>query len=746
MAIANIQNINIGLPNESVGSDSLYTAFNKVNNNFATLFSCASPYTTFVGANGVSACANSTTNIVTITNTGVSSLTAGAGIVLSGSNGNVTISSTGGGNGNGGGTVTSVGIIPVSTNRLTVTNSPIVSSGNISIDLAQSGVTAASYTNPSLTIDTFGRVTSAANGSVVSNVGLTPGSGISITNNTVGSNYQFTVINTGVTSLSAGTGIQLSGGNGAVTVTATVGSVGNIAVINLDGNVSNVLSGTGTWIAASSGSSTGNITFTGATISTNLANTAINILANGTGAINIVSYDGGYTQLENDSANGVAQIWVEDGNARIYTDNGGEWVFGNTGATYVSTLTLPDYGIVTSTPNTYPTMVAWGSYSHDGPTLDWTNTDDLSTLYDNTVLRNATFIGENGLYIGINENNVGGGNFRGHWTFDNVGNLTTPGSIYLSPPYFEGPTSSIVDTKSLGIQLVSDYYSQLNYANTSYIVVNTDGVSIVANGTGSGSIWQFDNTGDLTLPSGNISTANVITANYFVGNGSNLSNIQGSNVSGAVSFATTANAVAGANVSGTVANATYATTAGTAYSVSAANITGTVNLANYATTANAVALANVSGAGNIASINLSGNSSQVLYGNGAFAAAPSGGLTTFTRSSTWQSSSGAVTVPAVDVPIYVRSACTLIEATILTQGGTGSCVVDIWKTPIGTYPPTSANSICGGNYPSITSGTTLVKTSLTGWTTAVSAGDTIMFHLTSSSTFTYITIQLTFST
>ena len=744
MAIANIQNINIGLPNESVGSDSLYTAFNKVNNNFATLFSCSSPYTTFVGANGVSACANSTTNIVTITNTGVSSLTAGTGIVLSGSNGNVTISSTGGGNGNGGGTVTSVGIIPVSTNRLTVTNSPIVGSGNISIDLAQSGVTAASYTNPSLTIDTFGRVTSAANGSVVSNVGLTPGSGISITNDTVSSNYQFTVINTGVTSLSAGTGIQLSGSNGAVTVTATVGSVGNIAVINLDGNVSNVLSGTGTWIAASSGSSTGNITFDRANISTNLANATITILANGTGTINLSSFDGGYTQLENYSANGTSQIWVEDGNAAIYTDNGGRWTFGNTGS--VSTLTLPGTGVITTDPNAWPIMLGWGSGLFNGAELDWTNTDDLSTLYDNTVLRNATFIGENGLYIGINENNVGGGNFRGHWTFDNVGNLTTPGSIYLSPPYFEGPTSSIVDTKSLGIQLVSNYYSQLNYANTSYIVVNTDGVSIVANGTGSGSIWQFDNTGDLTLPSGNISNANVITANYFVGNGSNLSNIQGSNVLGAVSFATTANAVAGANVSGTVANATYATTAGTAYSVSAANITGTVNLANYATNANAVALANVSGAGNIASINLSGNSSQVLYGNGAFAAAPSGGLTTFTRSSTWQSSSGAVTVPAVDVPIYMRSACTLIEATILTQGGTGSCVVDIWKTPIGTYPPTSANSICGGNYPSITSGTTLVKTSLTGWTTAVSAGDTIMFHLTSSSTFTYITIQLTFST
>ena len=58
------------------------------------------------------------------------------------------------------------------------------------------------------------------------------------------------------------------------------------------------------------------------------------------------------------------------------------------------------------------------------------------------------------------------------------------------------------------------------------------------------------------LASGNANLGNAATANFFIGAGNNLSNIQGANVSGAVSYATTANAVAGANVSGTVSQAT----------------------------------------------------------------------------------------------------------------------------------------------------------------------------------------------
>jgi hypothetical protein len=75
--------------------------------------------------------------------------------------------------------------------------------------------------------------------------------------------------------------------------------------------------------------------------------------------------------------------------------------------------------------------------------------------------------------------------------------------------------------------------------------------------------------------------------------------VAGANVSGAVSYATTANAVAGANVSGAV---------------------------SYATTANSVAVANVSGIGNIATTNIDGNASNILYGNGIFASAPSPGV------------------------------------------------------------------------------------------------------------------------
>lgn len=74
----------------------------------------------------------------------------------------------------------------------------------------------------------------------------------------------------------------------------------------------------------------------------------------------------------------------------------------------------------------------------------------------------------------------------------------------------------------------------------------------------------------------NATLGNLATANYFIGSGNNLSNIQGANVSGAVSFATTANSVAGANVSGAVSSATTATTAttaGTVTSAAQANIT-----------------------------------------------------------------------------------------------------------------------------------------------------------------------------
>lgn len=226
MAISGLQVINIGVQNESVGSDSLYTAFNKTKTNFATLFGNASPFNTFTGNTGITVNANSTLGTVDVLNTGVTYLQAGTGITLSGNTGNITISSTGGGGG-GGGTVTSVGVLTASTARLTVSGSPIVSSGNITLDLATTGVSAGTYTYPTMTVDAYGRITSVSNGSstgTVTSIGITPGFGIQVTGSPVTTSGNITVLNTGVTRLNAGTGISLSGSNGNVTISTAAGA------------------------------------------------------------------------------------------------------------------------------------------------------------------------------------------------------------------------------------------------------------------------------------------------------------------------------------------------------------------------------------------------------------------------------------------------------------------------------------------------------------------------------------------
>jgi hypothetical protein len=229
MAISGLQVINIGLQNESANSDSLYTAFNKTKDNFTTLFGNSSPFITFTGNTGIGVTANANAGTVDILNTGVTSIVAGTGISINSSNGAVTITNTGG-NGNGSG-VTSVG---VTSSTLSVSNSPVVSAGNIVLNLPTTGITAGTYTNPTVVVDTYGRVTNIANNTVsgtVTSVGVTPGTGISVTNSPITSSGNITVTNTGVTRLSQGSGIILSGSNGDVTIsTAPVSAVTGVAV------------------------------------------------------------------------------------------------------------------------------------------------------------------------------------------------------------------------------------------------------------------------------------------------------------------------------------------------------------------------------------------------------------------------------------------------------------------------------------------------------------------------------------
>ena len=267
MAISGQQVIQVGLQNESTGSDSLYDAFNKVKTNFTNLFENASQYTTFVAGNGISLTDVPSTGTLTINNSGVTSIVAGTNITINQANGAVTISSSGGGNG-GGGTVTSVGLTSVSSSRIAVTNSPITSSGNMTVDLATSGVSAGTYTYPTLTVDAYGRITSASSAAAagtVTSVSVAPGDGIQVTGSPVTTSGTINITNTGVTRLNAGTGISLSGSNGNVTVSTTVagGTVTGVTVASTTLTVSGspiTTTGTITINLPSTITLTGNIT------------------------------------------------------------------------------------------------------------------------------------------------------------------------------------------------------------------------------------------------------------------------------------------------------------------------------------------------------------------------------------------------------------------------------------------------------------------------------------------------------
>jgi hypothetical protein len=119
------------------------------------------------------------------------------------------------------------------------------------------------------------------------------------------------------------------------------------------------------------------------------------------------------------------------------------------------------------------------------------------------------------------------------------------------------------------------------------------------------------------------------------------------------------------------------------------------------------------------------------------------GVTTIVNKGASWVSSGAIAAGAANI-VYVSCpvAGTIQAVRVVTSGGTGSCVLDVWKTPFASFPPTSGNSITASAKPTISSGVTYVDHTLTGWTTAISAGDVLAFIIVSSSTFTQIEIVL----
>ena len=225
--------------------------------------------------------------------------------------------------------------------------------------------------------------------------------------------------------------------------------------------------------------------------------------------------------------------------------------------------------------------------------------------------------------VQFNEVGTFGGNAG--FTFNNItGALAVPGNISTSNAnlgnavtanYFIGSGANLTNIPAGN---VSGAVGLATYATTANAVAGANVSGAVSYATTANAVAGANVSGEVSYAA----TANAVAgANVSgaVSYATTANAVAGANVSGEVSYAATANSVAGANVSGTVGLATYATTAN---AVAGANVSGAVS---YATTANSVAAANVSGLGNIATINLDGNTSNILYGNGVFAAAPAGG-------------------------------------------------------------------------------------------------------------------------
>jgi len=503
MAISGQLNINIGLPNESTGSDSLYTAFTKIEDNFTNVFACASPYANIIGGDGISTDDDAANGNITINNTGVINILPTASInVTDDGAGNFQLSVTMDANGNIVGGVTSVGLQTASSSRLTVTGaSPITSTGTWIVDLATSGATAGTYTYPTMTVDAYGRVTSISSGAsvgTVTSVGITPGAGIQVTSSPVTTSGSITVTNTGVISLTAGTGIVLSGSNGAVTISSPTsgGTVTSIAVTSGSLTVTGspiVTSGTIQIEVPSNFTSPGNITSIG------------NITAGSPGKVTLFGANGDVTSLGNISAGGgLGLIYANglitgtdisssgdlyatananvDGNLRV---TGSTAIFGGLSLYNVTSINFIDSNL----PNNDTSIYYYNSGGLEALVFTLNNTNKLE-LYNDQVKVGANLVA------------------NAKVAFESVDVLTNGGAVNLST-YSTRFTTSTASTGTMAAGTAGQIKS---------LMMSGDGGDMVITVTNAG--WKTSGTGTMTFANiGDGCTVQYVNSKWYcVGN------------------------------------------------------------------------------------------------------------------------------------------------------------------------------------------------------------------------------------
>jgi hypothetical protein len=101
----------------------------------------------------------------------------------------------------------------------------------------------------------------------------------------------------------------------------------------------------------------------------------------------------------------------------------------------------------------------------------------------------------------------------------------------------------------------------------------------------------------------------------------------------------------------------------------------------------------------------------------------------------------AITTGAKKAYVRVPVACTIV-GNYLVADQSGSIVIDVWKDSYANFPPTVADTITASAKPTLSTAQKSSDTTLTGWTTALAAGDWVEVSVDSATTVTKVTLVL----